>query len=280
MTEISPPLLEIEDLVVNYGGRKNAVDRINLNIAPGETLGLVGESGSGKSSVARAIVGLAPVKGVIRFEGKNLSDLGRNELRSTRSRLQMIFQDPYSTLDPRMRIGDQIAEPLLIHGIHKRSEVRERVAQLLERVELEPAMASRYPHEFSGGQRQRIAIARAVGLEPRLIVCDEPTSALDVSVQAQILKLLTDLQRDQGLTYLFIAHNLAVIRQVCHRVAVMYLGKIVEVGPVAEVFDNPQHDYTKALLDAVLEPDPASRHIKPKISLNLNSPEEIMGAGQ
>lgn len=280
MTDVSSPLLEIEDLVVNYGGHKNAVDHINLNIAAGETLGLVGESGSGKSSVARAIVGLAPRKGSIRFEGKNLNDLGRNELRSTRSRLQMIFQDPYSTLDPRMRIGDQIAEPLLIHGLLKRGEVQERVAQLLERVELEPAMASRYPHEFSGGQRQRVAIARAVGLEPRLIVCDEPTSALDVSVQAQILKLLTDLQRDQGLTYLFIAHNLAVVRQMCHRVAVMYLGQIVEIGPVEEVFDNPQHDYTKALLDAVLEPDPSSRHIKPKISLNLNSPEEIMGVGR
>ena len=177
MTDSNLQLLEIEDLVVNYGTPKNAVDHINLNIAPGETLGLVGESGSGKSSVARAIVGLAPVRGCIRFEGKILSDLGRSELRSTRSRLQMIFQDPYSTLDPRMCIGDQIAEPLLIHGILKRSEVRERVAQLLERVELESAMASRYPHEFSGGQRQRIAIARAVGLEPRLIVCDEPTSA-------------------------------------------------------------------------------------------------------
>jgi ABC-type oligopeptide transport system ATPase subunit len=280
VTDASSPLLEIENLVVNYGGPKNAVDHISLNIALGETLGLVGESGSGKSSVARAIVGLAPVKGGIRFEGKNLSELGRNELRSTRSRLQMIFQDPYSTLDPRMRIGDQISEPLLIHGICKRSEVQDRVVQLLERVELESAMASRYPHEFSGGQRQRIAIARVVGLEPRLIVCDEPTSALDVSVQAQILKLLSNLQRDQGLTYLFIAHNLAVVRQMCHRVAVMYLGQIVEMGTVEEIFDNPQHDYTKALLDAVLEPDPASRHIKPKISMNLTSPEEIMGVEQ
>ena len=276
MMDVNSPLLEIEDLVVNYGATKNAVDHIDIHIAAGETLGLVGESGSGKSSVARAIVGLAPANGAIRFEGKNLSSLGRRDLRSTRSRLQMIFQDPYSTLDPRMRIGDQIAEPLLIHGILKRGEVKERVAQLLERVELEPDMASRYPHEFSGGQRQRIAIARAVGLQPRLIVCDEPTSALDVSVQAQILTLLSDLQRDQGLTYLFIAHNLAVVRQMCHRVAVMYLGEIVETGPVAEVFDNPQHDYTKALLDAVLEPDPASRHIKPTISLNLNSPEDVM----
>lgn len=275
--DINPPLVKIEDLVVNYGSTENAVNHVNLDIAAGETLGLVGESGSGKSSIARAIVGLVPTKGSISFEGKNLGKLGRRELRSTRSGFQMIFQDPYSTLNPRMRVGEQIAEPLLVHGQVKRSETLVRVGQLLEKVGLEPLMALRYPHEFSGGQRQRIAIARAIALEPRLIICDEPTSALDVSVQAQILTLLTDLQEDHGLTYLFITHNLALVRQMCHRVAVMYLGEIVEVGPVGEVFDHPRHDYTKALLDAVLEPDPASRHSKLIVPLNLTTPRNLMG---
>lgn len=270
-------LLEVENLVVNYGTGRNAVDDVRLTLDAGETLGLVGESGSGKSSIARAVMGLQKFEGSVRFEGAELGGLSQRALRQVRPRLQMIFQDPYATLDPRMRIGDQIAEPLVVHGLHSRAAVGAEVGSLLERVGLPGEVASRYPHEFSGGQRQRVAIARAVGLSPRLIVCDEPTSALDVSVQARILDLLEELQRDQGLAYLFIAHNLGVVRRTCHRVAVMYLGTIVEAGPVDEVFDNPQHPYTRALLDAVLDPDPASRHAVSRVAADLTSPEDLLG---
>ena len=270
-------LLEVENLIVDYGTGRNAVDSVGLTLNPGETLGLVGESGSGKSSIARAVMGLQKFQGSVRFEGTELGGMSQRALRRVRPRLQMIFQDPYATLDPRMTIGDQIAEPLVVHGLHSRAEVGAEVGSLLERVGLPAEVARRYPHEFSGGQRQRVAIARAVGLSPRLIVCDEPTSALDVSVQSRILDLLEELQRDQGLAYLFIAHNLGVVRRTCHRVAVMYLGSIVETGPVDEVFDNPQHPYTRALLDAVLDPDPASRHAISKVSADLTSPEELIG---
>lgn len=263
---MNEPLLEIKDLVVNYGNVQNkhqvanAVDGVNLTLQAGETLGLVGESGSGKSSIARSVVGLTKWSGQIAFDGSDMNQLRGGALRRVRQNLQMIFQDPYGTLDPRMPIGKQIAEPLLAHGFVQRDQLKVRVSELLEMVELDGSAAANYPHQFSGGQRQRVAIARAIGLSPKLIVCDEPTSALDVSVQAQILKLLDGLQRDHGIAYLFIAHNLGVVRQVSDRVAVMYMGKLVETGSVEEVFDNPQHWYTKALLNAVLEPEPSSRH--------------------
>jgi ABC-type oligopeptide transport system ATPase subunit len=269
----TPDLLTIEDLVVDYGrSDKNAVDGVSLAVRAGETVGLVGESGSGKSSIARAVLGLSPYRGSIRFQGQELSAATAAQWRTTRSRLQMIFQDPYSTLDPRMRIGAQIAEPFVVHGVGTRVENAAKVASLLERVGLDPAMARRYPHEFSGGQRQRIAIARAIALHPTLIVCDEPTSALDVSVQAQVLSLLEELQREQNIAYLFIAHNLGVVRRISDRVAVMHLGRIVETGPTDEVFGNPQHAYTRALLDAVLEPDPGERHRTLLAPSDLTSP--------
>jgi ABC-type microcin C transport system duplicated ATPase subunit YejF len=262
----SEPLLVVEDLTVRYPGTAaNAVDGVSLTLGRGETLGLVGESGSGKSSVARSVLGLHKSDGSIRFAGTEISALHGRALRSVRADLQMIFQDPYGTLDPRMTVGKQIAEPLRVHRIAERGQLTPAVSELLTRVGLDPAMAKRYPHEFSGGQRQRIAIARAIGLSPRLIVCDEPTSALDVSVQAQIIDLLRDLQASTGVAYLFISHNLGVVRQISDRVAVMYRGRIVETGPVAQVFDAPTHPYTKLLLRAVLEPDPASRHAPPLV---------------
>jgi ABC-type microcin C transport system duplicated ATPase subunit YejF len=215
--------------------------------------------------VARSVLGLHKSDGSIRFAGTEISALHGGALRSVRADLQMIFQDPYGTLDPRMTIGKQIAEPLRVHRMTERGQLTPAVSELLTRVGLDPAMAKRYPHEFSGGQRQRIAIARAIGLSPRLIVCDEPTSALDVSVQAQIIELLRELQASTGVAYLFISHNLGVVRQISDRVAVMYRGRIVETGPVAQVFDAPTHPYTKLLLRAVLEPDPASRHAPPLV---------------
>lgn len=277
----APPLLEIEDLVVDYGrADKRAVDGVSLSVGVGETLGLVGESGSGKSSIARAALGLTPYGGSVRFEGQELRDATKAQWRLTRSRLQMIFQDPYATLDPRQRIGAQVAEPFVVHRRGSRGESAQRVAELLGRVGLDPAMARRYPHEFSGGQRQRIAIARAIALHPSLIVCDEPTSALDVSVQSQVLTLLEALQREQGISYLFIAHNLGVVRRISHRVAVMYLGRIVETGPTEEVFRDPRHPYTRALLDAVLEPDPAERHRVRSGSRDLTSPIDLAPLGE
>lgn len=265
-TSASPeePLLVVGDLIVRYPGTTaNAVDGVSLTLGRGETLGLVGESGSGKSSVARSILGLHHSTGTIRFDGTEISSLRGAALRRIRADLQMIFQDPYGTLDPRMTIGKQIAEPLRAHRVVAPGQLGAKVGELLARVGLDPAMARRYPHEFSGGQRQRIAIARAIGLSPRLIVCDEPTSALDVSVQAQIIDLLRDLQAATGVSYLFISHNLGVVRRISHRAAVMYRGRVVETGPVETVFDSPTHPYTKALLRAVLEPDPASRHAPP-----------------
>lgn len=274
MTE--QPLLEINDLVVDYGrADKKAVDTVTLSVGAGETLGLVGESGSGKSSIARAALGLTPYGGSIRFEGQELRDATSAQWKLTRARLQMIFQDPYATLDPRQRIGAQVAEPFVVHGRGSRRESAAHVAELLERVGLDSAMARRYPHEFSGGQRQRIAIARAIALHPSLIVCDEPTSALDVSVQSQVLTLLEALQREQNISYLFIAHNLGVVRRISHRVAVMYLGRIVEAGPTDEVFRNPQHPYTRALLEAVLEPDPSERHRVQHGPHDLTSPIDL-----
>jgi oligopeptide transport system ATP-binding protein len=234
-----------------------AVDGVSFDIAEGETLGLVGESGSGKSTTGYCILQLLkPTSGSVVFEGTDLTTLGREALRKMRREMQIVFQDPYSSLDPRMTVGDIVAEPLIVHRIGTRRDRSTRVRELLDIVGFNPTYTNRYPHEFSGGQRQRIGIARALALSPKLIVCDEPVSALDVSIQAQILNLLKDLQHDFALTYLFIAHDLAVVRSMSDRIAVMNKGVLVEIGPAEEVYTAPKDDYTKALLSAVPIPDP------------------------
>jgi ABC-type oligopeptide transport system ATPase subunit len=238
-------------------GHVKAVDGVTFVIPEGKTLGLVGESGSGKSTTGYCILQLLkPTGGSIRFMGKELTTMGREELRKSRQNMQIVFQDPYSSLDPRMTVGGIVSEPLEVHGIGTRKSRRETVRRLLEVVGFNPNYTNRYPHEFSGGQRQRIGIARALALNPKLIVCDEPVSALDVSIQAQILNLLKDLQRDFGLTYLFISHDLAVVRTMADEIAVMNQGKLVEVGPAEEVYSQPKDEYTKALFAAVPVPDP------------------------
>ena len=270
--ESREPLLAVEGLVKHYtssglfGAKKppvRAVDGVSFTVGRGETLALVGESGCGKTSVGRTLLRLQePTAGRATFDGTDLFALQGEALRAMRRRLQIVFQDPYSSLDPRMTVGASIAEGIEIHQLAKGRAVRERVEALLAEVGLDPSYADRYPHEFSGGQRQRVGIARALAVEPSFIVCDEPVSALDVSVQAQVLNLLADLQRSRGLSYLFIAHDLAVVRQLAHRVAVMYLGRIVEIGPADEVLSRPRHPYTQALLSAVPEPDPATKRIR------------------
>jgi peptide/nickel transport system ATP-binding protein len=234
-----------------------AVDGVSFEVAPGETLGIVGESGSGKSTTGYCILQLMkPTGGSVVFDGKELMTLGREDLRRMRREMQIVFQDPYSSLDPRMTVGNIVEEPIAVHGIGTRKSREQTVRRLLDVVGFNPDFTNRYPHEFSGGQRQRIGIARALALNPKLIVCDEPVSALDVSIQAQILNLLKDLQRDFGLTYLFIAHDLAVVRGMSDQIAVMEKGRLVEYGPAEQVYSAPKEDYTKALLASVPVPDP------------------------
>jgi ABC-type oligopeptide transport system ATPase subunit len=234
-----------------------AVDDVSFEIREGETLGLVGESGSGKSTTGYCVLQLLkPTSGTVRFDGEELTTMPRNELRRMRREIQIVFQDPYASLNPRMTIGDIVGEPLVVHRVGTRQRRRRTVEELLEVVGFNPDFINRYPHEFSGGQRQRIGIARALALNPRLIVCDEPVSALDISIQAQILNLLKDLQQEFFLSYLFIAHDLAVVKGMSDRIAVMNLGKIVEIGPADDVYTRPKDEYTKALLAAVPEPDP------------------------
>ncbi len=264
------PLLEVKDLTTRFDvragffkslrGRVHAVENVSFTLRPGETLSLVGESGSGKSTTGRSILRLTePTAGSIKLCGEDIMHLNANALRERRNRIQMVFQDPFASLNPRMQVGASIAEPLIISGLTPGQQIRDTVARLLKRVGLSPDSARRYPHEFSGGQRQRICIARALSVNPQIIVADEAVSALDVSIKAQVVNLLMELQAEQGIAYLFISHDMAVVERVSHRVAVMYLGEIVEIGPREAIFRNPQHPYTKRLIDAVPVADPSRR---------------------
>lgn len=278
-----PPLLSVRNLVKHFpilGGLLQmpvawvkAVDGVSFDIASGETLGLVGESGSGKSTVARTILRLIPpTSGEVIFDGKDMSKASASDMKKFRRDVQVIFQDPYGSLNPRMPVGDIIAEGLVVHGIGTRQSREETVNRLLEIVGLRGQHRGRFPHEFSGGQRQRIGIARALALTPRMIIADEPVSALDVSIQSQILNLMSDLQREFNLTYLFVAHNMAVVEQVSDRIAVMYLGKVVEIGEAQDLCNNPKHPYTKALISAVPIPDPAIHREQQVLKGDIPSP--------
>ena len=279
-------LIRIEDLVMHFPiyrgifqkqvGAVRAVDGISFSIKRGETLGLVGESGCGKSTTGRAILQLyRPTAGHVFYEDQDLTLLKGEELRHMRRKMQMIFQDPYASLNPRMTVGDIVGEPLIVHNVASGKEVQDRVENLLELVNMNPSFASRYPHEFSGGQRQRIGVARALALQPAFIVCDEPISALDVSIQAQVINLLEDLQSEFNLTYLFIAHDLSMVRHISDRVAVMYLGIIAEIADRNTLYANPLHPYSKALLSAVPIPDPVIEKDRSRIILEGDVPSPV-----
>jgi oligopeptide transport system ATP-binding protein len=283
----SGDLVQIRDLQMHFPvtkgiilqrqvGAVKAVDGVSFNIKKGETLGLVGESGCGKSTTGRAILQLyRPTAGSVVFQGTDLTKLKGEEMRRMRRKVQMIFQDPYASLNPRMTVGDIIGEPIKVHNLRQGKEVRTRVQELLQLVGLNPYFINRYPHEFSGGQRQRIGVARALAVEPEFVVCDEPVSALDVSIQAQIINLLEDLQDRLGLTYLFIAHGLAVVKHISDRVAVMYLGKVVELAEGSKLYSMPMHPYTQALLSAVPIPDPKVEKRRKRIILEGDVPSPL-----
>jgi oligopeptide transport system ATP-binding protein len=264
-------------LIQRLSGVVKAVDGISFHIKKGETLGLVGESGCGKTTTGRCILQLEkPTDGRINFDGVDLTSLDERALRDMRRNIQVIFQDPYSSLNPRMKVGEIIGEPMHVHRVERNKKARRaRVRELLTTCGLRPEMDDRYPHEMSGGQRQRVGIARALALNPKFIICDEPVSALDVSIQAQVINLLEDLREKFNLTYLFIAHDLSVVRHLCHRVAVMYLGKIVELADCDELYDNPIHPYTKALLSAVPVPDPEVERKRPRVIVSGEVPSPI-----
>jgi oligopeptide/dipeptide ABC transporter ATP-binding protein len=277
------PLIEVQNLTKYFAAGEGlfgkgldvvkAVDDVSFTIRKGETFGLVGESGCGKSTTGRCILRLIePTSGEVEFEGKDFLSVGKEGLRQMRRNMQIIFQDPYSSLNPRMRVGNIIAEPLVIHKVGMKAERRDRVVDLLKLVGLAPEHAERYPHEFSGGQRQRIGIARALALKPKFIVCDEPVSALDVSVQAQVVNLLQDLQEQLNLTYLFISHGLSVVEHISTRVGIMYLGKLVEVASSEEIFKNPLHPYTQALLSAIPLPDPDAKRQRLPLTGDIPTP--------
>ena len=284
MTNSAAPILSTDTLRMHFpvkGGvfqravaACKAVDGVNLSIEPGETLGLVGESGCGKSTLGKTVARLyEPTEGAIHFEGTNLAPMSRSELKPYRREIQMIFQDPYESLNPRHTVGTIVEEPFVIHRMGTREERREWVAELMSKVGLPETAMGRYPFEFSGGQRQRIGIARALALKPKLLICDEPVSALDVSIQSQVLNLLMELQREMGLSYLFISHDLAVVKHISDRIAVMYLGRLVELASAEEIYNNPLHAYTRALISAIPVPDPT--HVPDRIILEGDVPTPI-----
>lgn len=271
------PLIEVKDLCkvfpVEDGAKVHAVEHVDFTLDQRETLAVVGESGCGKSTLAHLIIRLLePTSGSVLLDGVDITALGNRAMRDYRRKLQIIFQDPFASLDPRRPVGKAVAEPMIVHKSTPSSEIDDRVAQLFTRVGLEPSMMRQFPHQFSGGQRQRICIARALALEPQLVIADEAVSALDVSIQAQVINLMMELQEEMGLSYLFISHDLAVVERVSHRVAVMYLGQIVEIGSRSDIFENPQHSYTQRLLDAVPIADPRQRRDRPLVTGEIPSP--------